>query len=222
MSVGQRSVAGVRPEYGPTLAQMLAPRWRAAPRPLRAAVLAGCVLLLGVLVGLALTLLNAEYSRGGRVPFSFSYRGLYRVAPEAGGYVRIEQRLPDGALEYSFAVNPLKLAPYEGESTGAVALYASFYERELARSDTGFELRGEGKAMVSKTLTGYQVAYTAIVEGQEMYGRNLLLLPERAGAREGVAIVMLSQPHASGQVLTPLEVGTAGALERPLKTFELG
>lgn len=222
MSGAQRSLTSVKPEYGPTLARMLAPRWRAASRGARAAVLAGCVLLLALLAAVALTLLNAEYARGGRVPFSFSYRGLYRVAPEAGGYVRIERHRPGGALEYSFAVDPLKLPPYSGESTGGVAIYASFYERELEHRDSDFELRGEGKTEINKTLTGYQVAYTALVEGQEMYGRNVLLLPDRAGAREGLTIVMLSQPAASAQVLSPLEVATTGTLLRPLKTFELG
>jgi hypothetical protein len=212
---------GVKPAYGPTLAQLLAPRWRAASVRARVAVVAACGALFALALVLALTLLNAEYSRGGNVPFSFSYRGLDSVAPESGGYVRVESRRPSGALEYSFAVDPLKLPGYRGGLTGAVALYATGYERALERRYPGFELRGEGKTRISNSITGYEVAYTALVEGREMYGRNILLLPERPGVREGVTIVMLAQPGASAQVLSPLEVATTGTLLRPLKTFEI-
>ncbi len=64
--------------------------------------------------------------------------------------------------------------------------------------------------------------YTAEVDGREMYGREILLLPERAGVREGVDIVMLTSPTASSQIDSPLEVGTTGVLLRPLKTFAFG
>ena len=184
-------------------------------------MLAACGALLVIVIGVALTLLNSEYSRGGRVPFSFSYRGMYSVAPEPGGYVRVESRRPGGALEYSFAVNPLKLPGYRGGLTGAIALYATAYERALESRFPGFELRGEGKTRISNSLTGYEVAYTARVEGREMYARDVMLVPERPGEREGVTIVMLAQPGASAQVLSPLEVATTGTLLRPLKTFEI-
>jgi hypothetical protein len=85
-----------------------------------------------------------------------------------------------------------------------------------------FELRGEGKTRVNNTLTGYEVLFTADVEGREMYGRDVLLLPPRAGAREGVVVVMLTSPTASAQVTSPLEVGETGVLLKPLKTFSFG
>ena len=37
--------------------------------------------------------------------------------------------------------------------------------------------------------------------------------------RDGVAIEMLSLAERSSKVTSPLEVATAGVLERPLKTF---
>jgi hypothetical protein len=56
------------------------------------------------------------------------------------------------------------------------------------------------------------------VEGREMYGRDVLLLPEREGVRDGVALEMLTLPRPP---LTPLEVATAGVLERPVETFTI-
>jgi hypothetical protein len=66
------------------------------------------------------------------------------------------------------------------------------------------------------------VIYSAEVEGQTMWGRDVLLLPERPGARQGVDIAMLTSPTANAQVTSPLEVASAGVLLRPLKTFSFG
>jgi hypothetical protein len=68
----------------------------------------------------------------------------------------------------------------------------------------------------------YHVLYSANVEGRRMFGRDVLLLPQRPGAREGVDIVMLTAPRANPLVTSPLEVATAGVLVRPLKSFTLG
>jgi hypothetical protein len=211
----------MKPEYGPTLGRLLSPRWRAASPMLRGIVIAAGVGVVAVLVAAVLTLENATFSHGGAVPFSFAYRSLYRVAPDPGGYVKVQRRRSDGTLEDSYAVQPLVLPPYSGESSGELPVYAAGYIRGLQRRDAGFVLRGEGKTRVN-AVPAYQVLYTATVDGRTMYGRDVLLLPERAGAREGVEIVMLTSPTANAQVDSPLEVASTGVLLRPLKTFSFG
>jgi hypothetical protein len=212
----------MKPEYGPTLGRLLGPRWHAASKLARAGVIAAGVLLVAVLVGAGLTLENSTFSHGGRVPFSFSYRGLYRVAPDPGGYVKVESRWPDGSLEYSFAVDPLRVPHYSGELSGEMPLFAEGYIRGLGRHYQGFALRGEGKTKVNSTLVGYEILYTADVEGRPTLGRNALFLRPRRGAVHGVAVTMLTSPGASTQVRSPLEVGSTGVLLRPLKTLTLG
>jgi hypothetical protein len=81
-------------------------------------------------------------------------------------------------------------------------------------------LRGEGKTRVN-TVPAYNIFYTAMLEGRQMYGRDVLLLAERQGVRDGVAIEMLTSPSANSKVTSPLEVASAGVLEKPLKTFTL-
>jgi hypothetical protein len=211
----------IKPQYGPTLGRLLQPRWRAASRPARAAAMIAAAGLLAGLIALALALLNAHFSHGGKVPFSFSYRGLYRTAPDRGGYVKVQRRDSRGRLEDSFAVEPLALPPYRGSLPGELPLYAAGYIQGLSRREEDFVLREEGKTKVNK-LPAYNVIYTTTVEGRTMWGRDVLLVPERPGAREGVDIVMLTSPTASAQVTSPLEVATAGVLERPLKTFAIG
>ena len=106
-----------------------------------------------------LTLENATFSHGGRVPFSFSYRDLYRVAPDPGGYVKVQSRWPDGALKYSYAVDPLLLPRLLGELVGrAAAVRGGLHPRAAPRATPGFALRGEGKATVNTSLSGYEVA----------------------------------------------------------------
>jgi hypothetical protein len=211
----------MKPEYEPTLGRLLSPRWRAASPLTRGAVIAFGVGLLALVLAVALTLDNATFSQGGKVPFSFSYRGLYRIAPDPGGFVKVQRRRSDGRLEDSFAVEPLRLPPYSGELWGELPLYAAGYVRALSQRYADFVLRGEGKTKVN-TVPAYNIFYTAVLEGQSMYGREVLLLPERPGARTGVDIVMLTSPTASSQVTSPLQVATAGVLMRPLKTFTFG
>jgi hypothetical protein len=212
----------MKPEYGPTLGRLLAPRWRATSRGVRATVLGAGVALVVLAVAAGLTLENARYSHGGAVPFSFSYRGLYRTTPEPGGYVKVQSRYSDGALKYSFAVDPLRLPPYSGELFGELPLYAASYATVLSHRYRGFVLEGEGKTKVNTDLTGYDVLYTAQVEGRKMYGRDVFMFPARKGVREGVDIVMLTSATASTQVTSPLEVAATGVLLRPLKSFSFG
>jgi hypothetical protein len=211
----------MKPEYGPTLGELLAPRWRAASPRLRWAMRGACVALVALLVAAALTLISPTYSHGGSVPFSLSYRGLYRVARDPGGYFKAQSHGADGELKYSFAVAPLQLHPYSGELTGELPLYATGYIRGLSRRLAGFVLLGEGKTKVNGVY-GYAVFYEAVVDGRQMWGRDVLLLPERAGVRAGVAIEMLSPAIATSMVAAPIEIGSAGPLAGPLKSFAFG
>jgi hypothetical protein len=211
----------MKPQYGPTLGVLLSPRWRAASPLARGLVIAACVGLLALLIGAGLTLENASYSHGGRVPFSFSYRNLYRVKPDPGEFVKMQRHRSGGELEDSLAVGPLRLPPYSGSLTGELPVYAAGYINGLRTRHPQFELAGDGKTKVD-TMFAYAVSYTTVLDGRTMWGRDILLLPERAGAREGVDIMMLSSPTADSQVDGPTEVGSAGVLSRPLRTFSFG
>jgi hypothetical protein len=211
----------MKPEYGPTLGRLLAPRWHGARRSVRIAVMLAGGLLLAALIGLTLSLLNAHYSQGGPVPFSFSYKGLYRTSADPGGYVKVRALDSDGSLKYSYAVQPLLLPPYSGAVSGELPVYATGYAKRLAQLDQDFVLRGEGKTRVNK-VPAYQVLYTTKIDGRQFYGRNVLLLPEKPGVRRGVEIVMLTAATASTKVKAPSEVASTGVLLKPLKTFTFG
>jgi hypothetical protein len=212
----------LKSEYEPTLGQLLAPRWRRASRPARALAVVAGIALVAALAGTVARFASPTVSYAGAVRFSFGYGGLYRTSPAPGGYARV-QRLQGGRLRDSFAVGPLMLPPYRGELGAELALYATRYIRGLARSVSGFELRGEGRTQIDavSSYAVYNVFYTAAVQGREMYGRDVLLLPERPGVRRGVEIAMLTLASGDRQVTSPLQVGTKGALEGPLGSFAL-
>lgn len=207
----------LKPRYGPTLGTLLAPRWHRAGPAVRAAVRVAGAALVALAVGVVLTLLPASYSHGGRAPFSFSYRGLYRTTPEAGQYVRVDRR-EGSRLEDSFAVAPLRLPPYRGSLSGELPVAASRYIEGLRAKFSDVVLRGEGKTRVN-TVPAYNIFYTATVGGREMYGRDVLLLPEGEGVRDGVSLEMLTLPRPP--LNSPLEVAGAGVLERPAETFKI-
>jgi hypothetical protein len=223
-------VLPLKNEYRPTLGDLLAPRWRGASIGMRTLWVTAGALGIAVIAGAALTLASPTVAHGGPVPFSFSYAGLYRADPAPGGYVRV-RRVVDGRLEDSFAVGPLLLPPYRGALGAALAMYASGYTEHLAAGEggphipgqSGFVLRGQGSTQIDavSNYATYNVFYTTTVQGREMYGRNVLLLPDQPGARRGVEITMLTAVAGNRQVTSPLDVGVKGTLEEPLGTFTL-
>ena len=207
----------LKPQYGPTLGRLLEPRWRSAAPTVRALVIAAGIGLLALMIALVLSLLNASYSRGGAVPFSFEYRSLYKTSPNPGGYVKVA-RSSAGKLEDSYAVAPIAIAPYRGSVTGELPLAAAAYTHTLAARFPAFRLEGEGKTRISSTLAGYQMLYSTLAGGQKLYGRDVILIPPHHGANQGVVVEMLSSEAAS--ISKP--VASSGVLETPLKTFAFG
>jgi hypothetical protein len=210
----------LKPEYGPTLGQLLAPRWQRGSRRSRVFVVLVLLVVVALLLGAALTLENAQYAHGGPVPFSFSYRDLYRRIPAADEYVRVQSRSRAG-LSDSFAVGPLMLPAYTVPLNVELPLYAAAYIPRLSRRYEAFQLRGEGETKVN-TVPAYEILYDARVNGRAMYGRDILLLPERHHPRAGVFITMLSSPAMNPGVTSPMLVGTTGVLELPVETFTIG
>jgi hypothetical protein len=206
----------LKPQYGPTLGTLLQPRWRSARPAMRALVVATVAGALALALVVVLSLLDASYSHSGRVPFSFTYKGLYRTTPEAGEYVKLV-RTSRGTLRDSYAVSPLVLPRYSGDSSGELPLLATSYAHTLAARFQRFRLEGEGKTRITSSLQGYEVLYTALLDRSVIYGRDVMLLPN-ARAREGVVIEMLTREPAT----ISLPVASSGVLERPLKSFTFG
>ena len=64
------------------------------------------------------------------------------MTPEPGGFVKMQRRRPDGRLEDSLAVGPLRLPPYSGSLAGELPLYATGYIAGLRLRHARFVLAG--------------------------------------------------------------------------------
>ena len=200
----------LKPEYGPTLGGMLAPRWHAARRPVRVLVMACAAALVVGILAAVLTLENAHYSQARPIAFHFSYRGLYRRPAPPGAYVEVAHGSD------SFTVFPMHLPPFSGSASGVIPLYATRLEAGLARRFADFRLISAVRVKVNN-LIGYSVNFRASVAGHAVDGRDLLLLPPRAGARDGVALELVTR--ASKTITTASPVGSDGVLSLPLGSF---
>ena len=111
----------VRPEFGPTLPELLAPRIRALPRiaQVALAVLAAVVVVLAALFFLRREENDGRLQAVVREPIAYNLvypRTLARVAPQGRETLRLQT--PAGAKDpQSFAVTPYTLPPYKGDST---------------------------------------------------------------------------------------------------------
>jgi hypothetical protein len=212
-------VSVVRPEFGPTLPELLGPRLRALPRAAQLALgaaLVAVVALVAVLVANRHSgIENVQVNRTS-APFNLQYTApLRRVAPGAGEALRLQT---PGGLS-TFVVRPLRIAPYTGDVGAVLLATATRMEAQMKRTVPGFILRQEGRARIANQ-PGYQIQYQFREHGRTAYGRRVLLTPGGPADRTG-ADIDVREPRST-RVPTFDSAGTTGALKMPLRTFHFG
>ena len=217
MSVRMPRVSAVKPQYGPTLVQMLAPRSLAV----RVGAVALAVLaLLAVVASVLATRPHETWVVEHKpVTFNFAYGPEFRRVPRTGSVVALRHERAGLFLD-SYVIRPLTLPPYRGAAGGTLPVYADGYMQQLRRRYPSFELVGEGRARINNGI-GYEVTFRSDRGGRTLYGRHLLLVEELPdGRRHGVVIELESTPAAG----TPNadEIGNHGALKQALRSFRFG
>ena len=209
-------MSAVKPQYGPTLVQMLAPRSRAV----RFGAAAFGILLVAAVIAIALSTRPDETHVLEREPVTFNFvYGPQFVRDEEGAIVALRHSR-DGLFLDGFVVQPLELPRYRGVVSGTLPVYADGYIKGLRSRYRGFDFVGEGRTRINNGI-GYQVTFRAKDGTRTLYGRHLLLVEEKPdGLREGVVIEITSTSAAG----TPnaREIGNHGALKTPLRSFRFG
>lgn len=210
-------VSAVKPQYGPTLVQLLAPRSLAV----RAGAAALAVLLVAVVVAIALATRPDETFVLEHEPVTFNlvYGPQMRRVPRAGSVLALEHERAGLFLD-SYVVRPLMLPRYRGAAGGMLPLYADGYIDRLRRRYRGFEFVGEGRTRINNGI-GYAVTFRFKRDGRTIFGRHELLVEEVPdGQRRGV-VIELESTVAAG---TPNaeEIGNHGALKTALRSFRFG
>jgi hypothetical protein len=219
-------VSVVRPEFGPTLPELVAPRWRAWGGRTRVAVaLAAAIVVLAVAGGLAaLRDSDGRTNLVVREPTAFNLlkpASLQRVTPADGEVLRLQS--PAGApAPQRFAVRPMDLIPYRGDVTTALMMLATHMTEFMRANVPGFVLRGEGRSSVNRA-PGYQILYQARIGGRTTYGRRVLLVPDTEDGPPPRAGVVLDLRAARSDAVPNVEAtGRNGALKLPLSSFRFG
>jgi hypothetical protein len=207
----------VRPEYGPSLPEWL--RARFGVPPLVPAAVALALVLGAALVALLLRGDDVRLVHRSAPAFNLRYaKVLHRSPPKPGVLLELEGRRGDLFLQ-SLTIRPLHLPAYRGAVSGLLPVYAEPHVRAVSRRYDGFVALGEGKARINDA-PGYQVGFRARLGRRTIYGREILLVPDEPGAREGVVITLV-QTHASGAHSVD-DVGAVGALKKPFRSFRFG
>jgi hypothetical protein len=214
----------VRPEFGPTLPELLGPRVRALPRAGQA-VLAALAAI--VVLALAFLLLGG----GGeerttvvvREPIAYNLvypPALQRVQPQGRETLRLETA-PRAADPQSFAVTPFTLPPYRGDSTGVLTGMSGNLITRMRATIPGFVWRSDGRVNYNRQ-PGYEILFQAKIDGRTWYGRRTLLVPGGdQPPREGVDITLMA---ARSEAIPRVDaVGSAsGALKTAIRSFRFG
>jgi hypothetical protein len=229
--------AHVKPEFGPTLPELVQARVVRLPAHLRSVLVAialGAVIVAGVV--LARGGAKVLSVRAGSTSFGFSYESMRREAAPRGQYALLVAR-HGATLVARIEVGPLGLPAYAGDMSGLEPVVAASTIRSVAARAPGFVLQSEGPTSVNG-LAGYNFTYTRPLDGSTYYGRVILLTPQYSGDRRGLMIAMLAQPvlagvigagHAAliGALYEPGQGGVgvlfqpSGLLSMPLATFHL-
>lgn len=217
-------MALLRPEFGPGLPELLAPRTGWPVRRLRVVLIAVAVLLVALQALRVLTsdssgLVNDVLVRE-PIAFTLGYRDqLERVEPQGEELLRLQSR-PGGKTEERFTVAPLALPAYRGQQGGTLPVAAAREVAALRRTfPDGFRFRGDGRARIN-LIPGHQVLFQTRIGDRLWYGKRYLLLPDEPGAREGVRITVLSRYSKATPSVDA--VGVFGLTKGPLRSFRFG
>ncbi len=211
-------MASVRPEYGPTLAELSGSRW-----PLIRNVALGVAVLL-----VAFAVIRGEDGKGKHTlvqrkapAFNIAYLdGIRPVDPQSGELLRLQSTkvTPERPL-MTYAVRPFTMPTYAGDASAGFLKATAPMIREMSREIPGFIYRGEGRARIND-LPGYQILFTFKRDGRTVNGKRVLLVPDEPGARDGAMITMTA--GYSNAVPNVDAVGNNGLLKTPLRSFRFG
>lgn len=193
----------VRPQFGPSLPGLLRERFGLSQRAATRATVAFVAGL--VLTGVVVLVLTGERKlvHDGDPAFNLlAASSVRQVDARPGELMRLDASR--GRLDIELVARRFHLPDLgHGAPQGDMPVYADAYIRKLESALDGFDLREEGKAG-RRDVTGYQVGYRYERGGRRVTGRDMLLLPDEPGARDGV-FLRLSESKSGHRALTPKE-----------------
>ena len=179
----------VRPEFRPTLPEIIRRRTGVRERTL-VALLAGALVLVLLAVLVVRPRVDGVTQLVHRDPPVFNVQyddgALHTVAPRQGELVRLEGRR--GRLAVAVTVSPLRLPAQGGDvAHGVLPAFASGHIESLRTRLDGFQLRYEGRARFNDA-PGYEVRFRTGPRGRRAFQNDVLLVPAEDDARGAVLL----------------------------------
>jgi hypothetical protein len=217
----------VKPQFGQTLPDLLAPRIDSLPRIVARILAALGVIAVIVIVAIVVRLHDPVYSFAGppaALRFSTKYsRAMTREPARPPALLVLRQNSSVG-LAASFEIQTIRLPRYGGEISGLLPVVAAGLIRGLSASDPSFVLWSQGRTRIN-LVPGYTFTFQRTIGGRPYWGRYVLLTPDISGDREGLEISMLTDPAllaAATPPITPDSVASVGVLFEPLERLRFG
>jgi hypothetical protein len=217
----------VKPQFGPTLPDLLAPRIDSLPRIVARILAALVVVVVVVVVMIVVRLHDPVYSYAGppaSLKFNTSYsRAMTREPVRRPTLLALRQNSSVG-LAASFEIATLRLPRYSGEISGLLPVIATNLIRHLTAADPSFVLWSQGRTRIN-LVPGYTFTFQRTIGGRPYWGRYVLLTPDISGDREALEISMLTDPAllaVAKPPITPDSVASVGVLFEPLERLRFG
>jgi hypothetical protein len=192
----------VRPEFGPTLPELLAPRMRAIGHARLAALLVAGALAAGALALLIGGPGSTTDTVVVREPVAFNLvydtARLERPQPPPGGVALMLRTPASDPDPETFTARPITLPAYSGDPAGVQPAVASGLIDQMRAADPAFILRAEGRTRIN-SQPGY---------------------PDEPGVRDGADVTVVSV--RSETIPNVDAVGSNGPMKQPYRSFRFG
>ena len=180
----------MRPEFGPTLPELL--RSRGVSRRATAVAAAALAVLAVAVVLVARSARDTEQLVATGPPaFNLVYApsAFSEREPRPGELARLAGRRRNVSI--TIAVRRVEVPPYDrGDVVGGfLPVFAEQRLAALEREYGEIEVFDEGKARIN-LLPGYQIGFGTRVAGERLFGRDAYVFPDDPRATEGVLLSM--------------------------------
>jgi len=217
--------APLKPAFGPTLPQLLAPRMHRLPLLVKRVGALVAVIVVIVIVVLALRLRDPTFSYSAPRPtgFSTTYSRSLKLQPARPGVPLTLIQNSSVGLENFFQVKIIKLPAYGGQISGLLPIVASNMITRMQAADPTFTPYSRARARINK-IPGYTFTFQELSGGRRLWGRIVLITRDIRLDREGLLITMLADPTPllpiATKPVTPDSVGTVGVLFEPYERLK--
>jgi hypothetical protein len=179
----------LRPEFGPTLPDLLSRRLSVSRRVITlVAVLVLVLIVVGIKVGLSIG--RATITVNGDPSFTLVYKThkLHRAPLRTGELVRVQGRSKH--VFVALTARRVALPAFRGDVIGGeMPVYSTQYTDGLSTQLPQFTVSDEGKARIG-TAQGYEIGYQSGPKNHRTYWREIFLVtdPEKGVAQNAVVL----------------------------------